>query len=86
MHIELKITTFIKIHKLETKKHNVCEYIIILIYIFNNNNKITLIRREIHIINNLFIKTFIKINIIKLKDIVFNINKNFIIIELYDLL
>ena len=52
-------------------------------YIFNNNNKIVLIRCEIHIINNLSIKIFI--DIIKSEIMVLNIIKNLIIIELYNL-
>ena len=46
----------------------------------------TLIYREIYIINNLLIKVLIDINIIKFKDIILNINKNLIIIDLYYLL
>ena len=84
MHIEFKIIAFIKVHKFKIKKHNVCEYVVIFIYILNNNNKVTLIRHEIHIVNDLFVKAFIKIDIMKSKDIVFDINKDFIIIELYD--
>lgn len=68
------------------KKYDVYKYTIILIYIVNNNNKITLIRRKIYIVDDLSIKAFIKIDIIKFKNIVFNINKNLIIIKLCDLL
>lgn len=84
MHIEFKIIIFIKVREFEIKKHDACEYAIIFIYIFNNNNKMTLIRREIYIVNDFFIKVLIKIDIMKFKDIVFDINKNLIIIELYD--
>ena len=61
------------------------KYIIIFIYIFNNDNKIILICREIYIINNLLIKIFIKIDIMKFKKIILDINKNLINIELYQL-
>ena len=44
-----------------------------------------MIRREIHIVDNLSIKTFIDIDIIKFETIVLNIVKNLIIIELYNL-
>ena len=85
-YIDIKKISFIKIRELNTKKHNACEYIIIFIYIFiiNKNDNVALIRREIHIINNLFIKTFININIIKLETIIFDTNKNLIIIESCD--
>ena len=84
LYIKFKKITSIKIRDLEIKKYDVYEYVIIFIYILNNDNKITLIRREIHIINDLFIKTFIKIDIIKFKNIIFDINKNFVIIKLYN--
>lgn len=47
-------------------------------------NKITLIRREIYIIDNLSIKAFIEINIIKFEEIVFDINKNLVTINSYN--
>ena len=40
--------------------------------------------RKIHIINDLFIKIFIDIDIIKFKVIVLDINKNLIIIKSYE--
>ena len=51
-----------------------------------NSNKVILIRYKIYIINNLSIKALININIIKLKDIILNTNKNLIIINSYNLL
>ena len=85
-YIDIKKILSIKIRELNIKKHNVCEYIIIFIYIFSEseNGNVALIRREIHIINDLFIKTLIDINIIKFKTIVFDINKKFAIIKFYD--
>ena len=69
------------------KKYNIYEYTIILIYIpGKNNNKITLIYREIYIINNLFVKALININIIKSKEIILNIIKNLATIKFYNLL
>ena len=67
--------------RLDIKEYNIYEYAIILIYILNNNNKVILIRYKIYIINNLFAKALIDINIIKSKRIILNINKNFIIIK-----
>ena len=49
----------------------------------SNNDKVTLIRREIYIINNLSIKALIRINIIKSKNIILDIFKNLTIIKLY---
>lgn len=66
------------------KKYNIYKYAIIFIYIFNNNNKVILIRREIHIIDDLSIKIFININIIKSETIIFDIDKNLVIINFYD--
>ena len=86
-HIDIKKISFIKIHDLNINEYNICEYAIIYIYIFNkNNDKIVLIRREIHIMNNFFAKILININIMKFKEVVLDINKNFIIIEFYNLL
>ena len=85
-HIDIKKISPIKIRKLNIKKYDICEYIIIFIYIFNENenNNVALIRREIHIVDDLFVKAFIDINIIKFKTIVLNINKNLIIIKSYN--
>ena len=58
----------------------------IFIYKLNKNDNVALIRREIYTVNNLFIKAFIDINIIKLKIIIFNINKDFVIIKFYEFL
>ena len=76
----------IKIRKFNIKEHNIYEYIIILIYISYENGIIILIRWEIYIIDNFFTKTFINIDIIKSENIIFDINKNLIIIKLYNFL
>ena len=82
--INIKKISFIKIRKLKNKKYNIYEYVIILIYIFNKNNKIILIRREIHIVEFFLIKIFINIDIIKPEKIILNINKKIIIIKSCD--
>ena len=72
---------------LDIKGYNIYKYIIISIYIFNKDrSKVVLIYYKIYIIDNLSIKIFINIDIIKLKDIILNINKNLIIIKSYNLL
>ena len=81
-----RIISSIKIYNLKIKEYNTCEYIIILIYILSKDGKIALIYREIYIIDNLFAKIFIEINIIKSEDIVLDINKDLIIIGLYNFL
>ena len=82
--IDIKKKISIKVRELRIKKHDICEYIVVSIYIFNINNKMTLICREIYIVNNLFIKALININIIKFEIIIFDINKNFVIINFCD--
>ena len=62
--------------------YNINEYVKLQIYLFDKNDIIK-IKREFYIIENFVIKTFIDINIIKLKNIIFDIKKNVIIIELY---
>ena len=59
--------------EIKNKKHEASEYIKIKIYLLSKNKIITLIKREFHVVNNLIIKTFIKIDIIKLKDIILNL-------------
>ena len=71
---------------LDINKYNTCEYVIIFIYILSKNSKIALIRREFYIVDNLSIKILIKINIIKLEDIVLDTNKDLTIINLYNFL
>ena len=86
LYINIKKTSSIKIRELDIKERNVCEYIIILIYIFSyNNEKIILIHREIHIVDDLFIEALIKINIMKSKIIVFDIARDMTIIESYSI-
>ena len=85
LYIDIKKISSIKIRELNTREHDACEYIIIFMYIFNKSDNVVLIRREIHIIDNFLIKTFIDIDIIKSKIIVFDINKDLIIIEFCDL-
>ena len=80
----MKRISFIKIRELDIKEHNACDYAIIFIYIFDNNKKVALIRRKIYIIDNLFVKALININIIKFKAIILDISKNLAIIKFYN--
>ena len=52
---------------INSNKYEISEYFQIKIYFSNKKEIITLIKREFYVINNLTIKTFIEINIIKSK-------------------
>ena len=62
--------------------YNVNEYIKLQICLFDKNNRIK-IKREFYIVDDLVIKALIDINIMKLKNIILDIEKNVIIIDLY---
>ena len=79
-----KIASLITIREIEINTYNTSEYIRLKIYLLEKNkNNITLIKREFYVINNLTIKVLININIIKLEEIVIDIVRNLIIIDLY---
>ena len=63
------------------KKYKIYNYIIIPLYLFNQSDKVILIYYKIYIINDLFIKIFIDIDIIKFGTIILDIDKNLIIIK-----
>ena len=82
LYIEIKKTFLIKVRELDIKEHDACEYIIIFIYISScNDEKIVLIRREIHIVDDLSVKALIEIDIMKSEVIILDIVKNMTIIE-----
>ena len=86
LHIEVKKTSPIKVRELDTKEHNACEYTIILIYIPNcNDEKVALIRREIHIVDDLSAKALIEIDIIKSEAIILDTAKDMTTIESYNI-
>ena len=81
LRIDIKRTSLIKIRGLNIKEYDVCEYVIILMYILSSNGeKIVLIRWEIHIVDDLFAKALIEIDIMKLESIVLDTNKDLVII------
>ena len=57
---------------LDINRYNINKYIYISIY-FSKEKGIKFISRKVYIINNLNIKIFIKIDIIKLEDIILNL-------------
>ena len=61
--------------------HDVNEYIRLQMYL-SDKNDIIKIKREFYIIDNLTVKTLIDINIMKSKNIILDIIKNVIIIDL----
>ena len=76
------MSIFIIIKNIKINMHNVNEYVKLQIYLFNKNNIIK-IKRKFYIVDDFIIKALIDINIIKSKDIIFDIKKNIIIIKLY---
>ena len=76
------MSTFMIMRDIDVNMHNVNEYIKLQMYLFNKNNIIK-VKREFYIVDNLIVKALIDINIIKLEDIIFDIRKNVIIIDLY---
>ena len=77
-----KMLIFMIMKNINVNMHNVNEYIKLQIYLFDKNNIIK-VKREFYIVDNLAIKTFIDINIMKSKGIILDIRKNVIIINLY---
>jgi len=63
------ISLLIMIWELRTEIHHYDEYIILIIYLLNNNDQLTVIIKEMHIINNLKIKMLVDINILVLENI-----------------
>ena len=68
------------------KEYNTYEYAIILIYIPSPDGKVTLIRREIYIVDKLSTKVLISIDIIKPEGIILDTTKDLITIGSYNLL
>ena len=77
-----KISTLMIIRGIDVNMHNVNEYVKLQIYLFDKNDIIR-IKREFHIVENLVVKTFIDIDIMKSKGMILDIEKNIMIIELY---
>jgi len=67
---------------ISSKKYNTNKYTTLLIYIPRGNST-TFIKRELYIINNLLVKALIRVNILKSKGIIINLERNLIIIYSY---
>lgn len=82
VHIEIKrMTSPIKVRGLGTKEHDTSEYAIIPMYVPNaDGSKVALIRREIHIVDDLSAKALIGIDIMKPEGIILDINKDLVTI------
>ena len=77
----------LKIRDFETKMHETSEYVITNIHLFDtkNDKKITsIIRRKIHLIDDLKINMFFENDIMKSKKIVINIIKRFVVVNNID--
>ena len=79
-----RIESSIKVRGLGIKEHNAYKYTIIPIYIPNKDNKVTLIRYKIYIIDDLLVKILININIIKLEGIILDTSRDLTIINSYN--
>ena len=66
---------------LRTKEHDTCEYAIIPIYISGKDNKVALIRREFHIVDNLSVKVLVGIDVMKSEDIILDTNRDLAVIS-----
>ena len=78
-----KISTLIIIKEINSNKYETNEYIKIKIYLFNKNKIIALIKREFYVIDNLTAKTLIEIDIMKLKEIILDLQANVMRIDIY---
>ena len=78
-----KISTLITIKEINNNKYEISEYIKIKIYLSNKNKIIILIKKEFYVIDNLIAKTLIEINIIKLKEIILDLQVDVIRINIY---
>ena len=77
----------LKIRDFETKMHETSEYVITNIHLFDtkNDKKITsIIRREIHLIDDLKINMFFENDIMKSERIVINITKKIVVVNNID--
>ena len=77
-----KMSTFMTMRGINVNMYNVNEYVKLQMYFFDKNG-IVRVEKEFYIVDNLVIKAFIDINIIKSKDMILDIKKDVIIIELY---
>jgi len=57
------------IQELRTETHHCDKYIILIIYLPDNNNQLAVIIKEMHIINNLKVKMLVDIDILVLENI-----------------
>ena len=83
----IKITSLLKIRKIESSQHKTSEYIITLYYfsgINNQRNKVFIyIKRKIHVVDDLRVKMLINNDFIKFKKIIINVFKKKIYITNY---
>lgn len=75
LHI-LHMTSSLKVRDIDVSTHETKKYIDIFIYLSsrNDSNKMTCIKREMHIVENLKAKMLIEIDILRLEDITLNVS------------
>ena len=75
----IKMTFSLRVREVKLIKHEINEYVIVLIYLLSTNfaeiKIITFIIRELHLINEFKVKMFINNNILSLKEIFINITQ-----------
>ena len=76
-----KISTLIIMRDININMHNANEYVKLQMYL-SDKNDIVKIKKEFYIVDNFAVKALIDIDIIKSKDIIFDIKKNVMIISL----
>ena len=75
------MSTLITVKDINVNMYNINEYIRLQMYLFDKNDIIK-IKKEFYIVDDLIIKALVDINIIKSKDMILDIKKNVIIIDL----
>jgi hypothetical protein len=73
-----------KVRSLRSNNYDINKFVIIYIYIPGKDGKIALITKELYIVNNLFIKILIGIDIIKPEEIIINTSKDLVTIISYN--
>ena len=77
-----RISILIIVKDIESRKHNISEYVKLKIYLLDKNST-AVIERELHIVDNLTVKALIDIDIIKPERIVVDLRNDFMKVGAY---
>lgn len=77
----LKMPMPIRVRGIGDKKHNASHYTKLQMYLPATNGATALIKREVHIVDNLSANTLISVNILKPEGMIIDLDKNLIIIQ-----